>query len=173
MTPMPYSPLHIANGFLERSFGASIPIDHMKMQKLLYFSHGYYLALTEGDPLLSEQFQAWKFGPVLPSVYQRLKRFGARPITEYAEVYDPVFRSEVPAAAPENDPAFVKVREFVWERYGSRESIALSSLTHREGGAWDKTIKGHPGIQGPQISNDDIQEEFSAFIRRPEPAVVA
>jgi uncharacterized phage-associated protein len=159
-----YSPFQIANGFLERGFRDSIPVDHMKVHKLLYLAHGYYIART-GDPLLNELFQAWKLGPVIPSVYHRLKKFGAASITEYAAVYDPKLGATVPAAAPEGDFEYEKVREFVWTNYGNRESIALSKLTHRLGGAWQQAIQANPGIQGPPMLNESIKEEFRPFVR--------
>lgn len=43
-------------------------ISNPKLQKLLYFSWiSYYKA--HGIHLFEEEFQAWKFGPVVPSVY--------------------------------------------------------------------------------------------------------
>jgi uncharacterized phage-associated protein len=163
--PMAYTPIQIANGFLERGFGESVIVDHMKIQKLLFFAHGYYLARTD-NPLIDENFQAWTFGPVVPSVYQRLKNFGARPITEFAQSYDAHFRAWVPAVAPESDDVFERVRQFVWEQYGRRPSTELSKLTHHAGGAWDKTIKANPNVMGPIIENDAIKEEFLPLVKR-------
>jgi uncharacterized phage-associated protein len=165
-----YAPASIANGFLELGFRDGIAVDPMKIQKLSFFAQGYYLASTD-DPLLNEQFQAWKFGPVLPTIYQRLKRFGGGAITEYAEIYDPILQASRPAAPPEDDPVFVKVRDYVWQTYGKWESTALSRLTHKEGGAWDKTRKANPGIEGPQIANADIRSDFLPLVKKPEPAV--
>jgi uncharacterized phage-associated protein len=168
---MPYTPFQIANGFLERGFRDSISVDHMKVHKLLYISHGYFIART-GEPLLNELFQAWKLGPVIPSVYHRLKKYGAAPITEYAEAYDARIGATVPIAAPEGDAEYEKVREFVWSHYGTRESMALSRLTHRDGGAWERAINDNPGIQGPPILNEAIREEFAPFVR-PRPVEAA
>lgn len=164
-----YDPAAIANGFLEFGFRDGIPVDPMKIQKLSYFAHGYYLATTR-EPLVNEPFQAWKLGPVIPSLYQRMKKFGAAPISEYGVVYDYTINRLRPAAPPENDPHFQSVREFVWSEYGKRESTTLSALTHRRGGAWAKTIEANPGIQGPQIRDADIIEEFAPLIAPPAEA---
>ncbi len=158
-----YEPAAVANGFLELGFRESLGVDPMKVQKLLYFAQGYYIALT-GRPLLNEQFQAWKFGPVLPSMYHRLKKFGGGNINEYAEVYDHSLQRFRPAAPPEQDETFLKVRDFVWSQYGKWESVALSNLTHIENGAWHRTRKAHPNIQGPQISNEDIATDFRPLV---------
>lgn len=163
-----YDPAAVANGFLELGFRESVPIDPMKIQKLCFFAHGYYLASTR-EPLVNERFQAWKLGPVLPSLYQRMKKFKASPITEYGEVYDYALSRWRPAAPPEQDEHYQRVRQFVWNTYGKRESITLSSLTHREGGAWANTIRLNRGIQGPQISDEAVIEEFLPLVTPPAP----
>lgn len=40
---VPYTPLAVANCFLEK-FGENGGIEHMKLQKLVYFSYGWWLA---------------------------------------------------------------------------------------------------------------------------------
>lgn len=158
-----YDPAAVANGFLEMGFRDSVAVDPMKIQKLTFFAHGYYLALT-GEPLVREPFQAWKLGPVLPSLYRAMKQYRSSPITDYAYVYDYKLDKAVPAAPPEPDADFIKVRDFVWNSYGKRESITLSNLTHRKDGAWAKTLTANPGIEGPQIPNDFIRKEFDSLV---------
>ena len=75
----PYRACAIANYFLERA--EREPITQMKVQKLVYFAHGWHLGITQ-KPLINEQVEAWPYGPVIPSLYQDLKRWGADPITE-------------------------------------------------------------------------------------------
>jgi hypothetical protein len=48
----------------------------MKLQKLIYLAHGYYFAVT-GCPLVGEQFEAWQFGPVSPTIYHEFNRFSS------------------------------------------------------------------------------------------------
>jgi len=43
-------------------------ITNMKVQKLLYYVQGCHLGLY-GTPAFAGEFQAWKYGPVEPSVY--------------------------------------------------------------------------------------------------------
>jgi len=43
--PAPYSPIAIANNFVEQ-FGGVTGIEHMKLQKLVYCSYGWMLALN-------------------------------------------------------------------------------------------------------------------------------
>jgi uncharacterized phage-associated protein len=92
----PYSPIAVANRFLQLSFAEKRPIDHMKLQKLVFFAHGYYLAaskLEAGDPvpLVDEYFEAWPYGPVSPRLYEEFKEFGRREITRLGFVFDSAF----------------------------------------------------------------------------------
>lgn len=160
---MPYSPVSVANGVLELGFRDGIPVDPMKVQKLLYFMHGYYLASTD-QPLFDELFQAWKLGPVLPSIYHWLKRYGGNPVREYGTLYQPNAGRHVPAVQPSFDNNYIAVRDYVWKQYGQWESMALSSFTHLQGQAWDRTLKAVVGILGPQIQNEEIKNDFRPLI---------
>jgi len=159
---MPYNPLSISNGFLELGFRDGVPVDPMKAQKLSFFAHGYYLA-SSGVPLIEGSFQAWPFGPVNPTIYEAFKHYGAAPITDYAKTYSDIQRAYVPAAAPENDPRYISIRDFVWRQYGQMPSIGLSDMTHRENGAWDKTWRASSSRSSP-ISNELIREEFAPLV---------
>ena len=47
----------------------------MKVQKLVYFAHGWHLGITK-KPLINEQVEAWPYGAVIPSLYDYLKQWG-------------------------------------------------------------------------------------------------
>src|SRR5690348_2726800 len=84
---MPYDPRAVANYFLDLASVDGESISPLKLQKLLYFGHGWHLAIT-GEPLLSERIRAWKYGPVVESIYYQFRRFGNRPITTRAGELD-------------------------------------------------------------------------------------
>jgi uncharacterized phage-associated protein len=162
-----YSAAPIANGFLEWGFRDGIRIDPMKIQKLCYFANGYYLAAERGlAALVAEQFEAWAFGPVLPSLYHSAKRYRRRPITEYIHTYDFEQGDFIPAPAPEDDQLYTRVRERVWEYYGKSPAIILSNLTHQEGGAWARAIREKHGARSAVIPKEYIVEEFDQLVIR-------
>ncbi|MCQ2070885.1 MAG: DUF4065 domain-containing protein [archaeon] len=51
----------------------------MKIQKLLYFAWIEYYKVY-GESLFDDRFYAWRYGPVVESVYQEYKSFSAAPI---------------------------------------------------------------------------------------------
>ena len=62
-----HSSLAIANEFIRRSLAApEIELTQMKLQKLVYFAHGWNLVASDGDPLVEDEVQAWDYGPVFP-----------------------------------------------------------------------------------------------------------
>ena len=49
-------------------------ISNLKLQKLLYYAQGCYLAI-KGKPLFFEKILAWAHGPVVNEVYQEYKHY--------------------------------------------------------------------------------------------------
>ena len=56
----------------------------LKLQQLLYLIAKHYADENAGASLLNERFQKWKYGPVVPSVYEEFKNYGNKPIAELA-----------------------------------------------------------------------------------------
>ena len=42
-----------------------IGVDHLKLQKLVYYAQGFHLG-NEREPLFNEGLHAWQYGPVCP-----------------------------------------------------------------------------------------------------------
>ncbi|MGN6477898.1 MAG: Panacea domain-containing protein, partial [Flavipsychrobacter sp.] len=58
----------IAYAFVIKGIEEGNPVTQMKLQKLVYFANGIYLAQGYG-PLIKESFQSWEYGPVVPEIY--------------------------------------------------------------------------------------------------------
>lgn len=163
----PYSAAAIANWFLERAERDGASLDPMKLQKLIYFAHGWYLALT-GKPLIEEHPEAWDYGPVIPSIYHEFKKFGRNPITKRASVLSFPTRSlkDILGArfltpdVEKGDSETQKFLERIWEVYGQLTAIQLSNMTHDTNGAWHKARQMSKGRQGFDIPDDLIKGEF-------------
>jgi uncharacterized phage-associated protein len=138
----------VANTLLALGSRDGTPIDPMKIQKLVYLSHGWNLAFY-GTALISQPVEAWRYGPVVPDLYQEFREFRAGAITRSAK------------AAGHLIPQNQNLVESVWATYKDYSAVQLSMLTHEPGGAWDITVKSMGGLWGsPIIPNALITEEF-------------
>jgi len=74
-----YNPLAVANYFIYKSIDEGVSITPMKVLKLVYIAHGWHLGIRK-EPLITEQTEAWKYGPVVESVYIAFKKYGKNDI---------------------------------------------------------------------------------------------
>ena len=73
---MPYDAATVANRFIELAESDSgRRLTPMQLIKLTYIAHGFSLAI-KNRPLLDESVEAWRYGPVIPSLYRKLKSYG-------------------------------------------------------------------------------------------------
>lgn len=163
---MSYDAKAIANYFLELAKMKKEAMDLMKLQKLIYFAHGFYLAIKK-EPLLDEQIEAWQYGPVIPSIYHEFKEFGNRPITRPATEFDATQFCFYAYPLP-TDNLTKRLLEKVWEVYGVYTGIQLANMTHLPGSPWDKIYKkyNHNIPKGTDIPEDIIKEYFYPFLQK-------
>ncbi|HEY3991122.1 MAG TPA: type II toxin-antitoxin system antitoxin SocA domain-containing protein [Acidobacteriaceae bacterium] len=166
---MPFDPRAVANRLLDLARERQLSIDPMKVQKLIYYAHGWYLALT-GRPLLDRSVEAWQYGPVLPDVYRAFQDFGAEPITEparYATVDGNKLvlrRYKLPARDPEVDYADRVLRRIL-EQYGGYSAIELSMMTHAPGTPWAEAWSENPGKRYIPIPDAEIETWFKSVLK--------
>lgn len=140
----------LCNTIIKRSFDEKISVSPMKLQKLIYFIYRDYLIKTN-RPLFAESFQAWKYGPVLESVYDEFKSFKSNRITRFAKTAN----GDVYVINEISEPELCSVINEVWNRYKNYDGITLSRITHQKGGAWRKAFENCL----PILNIDDIKED--------------
>jgi len=66
----------VANAFLliDNDNDECDGISNLKLQKLVYYAQGFYLALF-GEALFDNEIEAWAHGPVTPALYHEYKGF--------------------------------------------------------------------------------------------------
>jgi len=165
---MPFSATAVANDFLKIASDNASPLTSMKLQKLVYFSHGWSLALA-GDPLIFNRIEAWDYGPVIPDLYQDFKRYGNEPIAKPVQEWT-IRDRKIVLITPtvENcprDPERIgaqKIIERVWQQYGKFTAARLSNATHAEGTPWAQVYK--PGQRNILIPNTIIKAYFETLV---------
>ncbi|MDR3228839.1 MAG: DUF4065 domain-containing protein [Puniceicoccales bacterium] len=130
-----YTALTVANTFIGLAKSEGWALTNMQVQKLVFLAHGFHMAHPwfKREALVSEPVEAWRWGPVFPSLYTKLKEFGGQPIREPI----PAKRGEQPSAVPDTDPAYALIKA-VWKAYGKFNGIQLSRMTHLPGSPWQQ-----------------------------------
>lgn len=99
-------------------------IDEMKLHKLLYFAQKESM-VRYNEPLFNENFEAWKYGPVLKSIRSYYKN----------HLFPDFFEAL--------DNKIEEIIAYVLEKYGIMSSWALSDISHEEI-CWNNARKGLP-----------------------------
>ena len=110
----------VAEGFLAFCSEHGDYLCNLKLQKLLYYAQGWYLAFND-KPLYDDDICAWIHGPVVPTVYNHYKAHSWQPL--------PGLPIENYNSLPNDVQEHI---EEVWSAYGWMSSYDLEMLTHTE-----------------------------------------
>lgn len=122
------------------------PVSNLKLQKLLYYSQAWHLALLK-QALFEEDIEAWVHGPVVPKLFRK---------------YRDCKWSPIPDPGVNNAPPFVAHLEEVWRVYGNLRAFDLERLTHSED-PWKNARNGLPpdASCNKVITKPSMQEYYS------------
>jgi len=148
-----YDSRQIANWFIERAERERMSLSIMKLIKIVYMAHGWCMAALN-RPLISDEVQAWEYGPVIPEIYYAFRKNGIHelsPLTIYEE-------------ERELEPRIEQLLGEVWNIYKKRSALELSNLTHITGGPWDQAYV--PNRRFNVIPNDSIAKHYRAKLKK-------
>lgn len=173
---MSFQAVAVSNHLVALAHQHGEAVTPLKLQKLVYFAHGWYLALKE-QPLLKERVQAWKYGPVVPELYHALKVSGGGAVSGPATMLTIERESngelcvrrttpDIADGAAENDVEFTKaLLHKIWDVYGNYSATVLSNATHAPGTAWSVTWDAAKGARNVVIPDDLIKADFVKLIK--------
>lgn len=107
--------------------GEDDPMTNLKLNKLLYYAQGTYLARA-GVPLFEDAIEAWQLGPVVADIYHRYKVCGRNPIAPS--------RDDIDCACFTDDE--LETLYDVMREMGRYTGSALVAFTHKEGTPWSQ-----------------------------------
>jgi len=122
-------------------------ITNLKLQKVLYFAQAYYLANFK-KPLFKESIEAWKYGPVVPSLYHKLKRYKS----------DSIITEKDESSISEEDK---NILQQVWNIFGGYSTSRLVDIVHAHT-PWKESFESDNKI----ISNKAIKEYYSPLLSK-------
>jgi uncharacterized phage-associated protein len=153
---MAYDAATVANRFIELAAAQNKKLTPMQLIKLSYIAHGFSLAIQK-RPLIDEAVEAWKYGPVIPSLYKRLKKYGSSSVAEPVSVWS---FGEAEKLA-DDDRQLV---DLVYGKYGHFTGVQLSHLTHRPGTPWAETYE--PNTYSVDIDDAVIRTHYATLLSR-------
>ena len=142
-----HSAASIAAYILGQSAKLNRSITPLKLLKLAYIAHGWMLGMC-GRPLIKDEIEAWKYGPVIPSLYHSIKDFrGSQvPVDHFSSAADVQF-----------DAQEESILQQVTQKYGQFTAIQLSQLTHQDESPWDRV---YYNVTGSRIIPNDLIENY-------------
>ena len=144
----------IANRFLDLAEREGARLTPMQLIKLVYIAHGWSLGLF-GRPLVRDRIEAWQYGPVLPKLYEEVRAFRGEPVTE-------LLSAPLGEALSQEDDDLLRD---VFRRYGPKDGVELSRLTHAPGTPWSRTYR--PGSFGNVIPEAAIKAYYQHLADSP------
>ncbi|MBU2588766.1 MAG: DUF4065 domain-containing protein [Alphaproteobacteria bacterium] len=146
----------VANRFITLANAKGDALTPMQILKLVYMAHGWMLGLV-GRPLIKEEVEAWQYGPVIPKLYNAIRRYKSQPVSEAIQ--------GLPDDLAEDETHII---DQVYKIYGKRSGPALSRLTHKPDSPWAKVYR--PGSFGLEIPNDLIEDHYAMLAKRAQEA---
>jgi uncharacterized phage-associated protein len=164
------SAVQVANTFLLLGWkDRSVPvIDQMKLEKLLFYSQAWYLAMYD-SPLFAEDFEAWPLGPVVRNVYVQTEFFGRDEVTALLTLQpftDHHYQFLAPAIA-DDDALHVEFVHSMWESHKNYSGVQLSNAAHLPGEPWTLIKEAYGSLDSkPIIPNDLIASVYKKKLER-------
>ena len=154
MKPATFTATQIASYFINKANIQLVDddwaegISNLKLQKILYFAQAADICLND-RLLFADKIEAWKYGPVVPSVYHQYKSFNNLPITKAEEAEPPIDG---------------ELREFLdktWDVFGKYSAGQLVELTHQHK-PWKEAFEGTDKVIKPEALKEYYSDIFIA-----------
>ena len=125
---------------------------NLELQKILYLAHMVHEG-THERPLVNGDFEAWELGPVHPTLYHHVKRYGSDPVGRIRCSEDPLPKGTEKSALEET-----------YDALASKTGSQLVAITHWDSGAWARNYV--PGERRRKIPLQHIRDEYNARVRK-------
>ena len=120
-------------------------LDPLQLNKLCYLVNGFTLQERD-DPAFYNKVEAWKYGPVIPAVYQMYKVYENNPITQLDMCRTSIDNHTEVSKRWEDlirviGKNIASIASGVLEVYGKYSGNELVDMTHRSNTPWKKAYK--------------------------------
>ena len=144
--------IHVLRAAKHLGLQSNWKYSNLEYQKVIYIAHMFHLG-AENEPLVSGEFEAWKYGPVHPELYRYLKVYGPLPVPRTFALFGQVRNLREGSESWWLDDAV--------EAFPPGSGARLVAITHREESAWTKHYEENRA--GVVIPAESIIEEYEAL----------
>lgn len=137
------SALELSKYIISACSSDNMPISNLQLQKILYIIQSEFL--KKNKEAFPDEFEAWQFGPVIPSVYRQYCGFGGRSIKM---TYD-IALNEYHSDEKNLITRIIRINR-------EKKPWDLVRETHQKGKAWDITYRKYGNARG-KIPKDLIK----------------
>lgn len=149
--------IKFAKHFVDRANSKTNPcgdMDLMKVMSMVYIAHGWMMGVY-GKPLVSEDVEARKHGPVIPELWRDLKGFGREHIPSLSNDYELRLNND------EED-----IIGQVYANYREFTTGQLLMITRGKGTPWRRTVNALGFGPGKVIPNGWVCSHYSKLMRK-------
>lgn len=136
---------------------SKVKCTHLKLEKLVYLCFAEYLC-QYGRELYIDRIYAYRYGPVVESVYEKYKGYGYKEIDDTdidaTDIFEMPSRSRILFA--EEGISKIKSIDDTLEKYGVLSAGDLVDLTHKIDTPW--FLSGEGKLNNKIIKNDIIKK---------------
>lgn len=151
---MSYDARAVANFLIQKSFDDKKLFTPLQVIKIVYYGQGWSLAVSKRK-LFFQDIEAWKFGPVVPDVYHRLKQYVDQAVTE-----------TIPGHQPQFDGNDEKLIGDIYNLYGVFGGLKLLRMTHAPDTPWFRVWNNPDRVSDREVIPIDlIREHFAKKLR--------
>jgi len=148
----------IANRFLDLGIANDQIIQQMRLQKLVFFAHGWHLAIYDSE-FTTDKPEAWELGPIYVSLFVATSIYGCQPIKDRL----------LPAGEDRINATQDSLIKRVFEVYRGLNEFELVAQTHKRNSPWHQVYSKH-GEKRCVIPPRSIKEHFFAIGQEGNPA---
>lgn len=157
------SALWIADYITALGKGKLLPLHIMMMT---YMAHGYTLAITKHN-LIHDNVEAWKYGPIYPTVYEAVSNYNDKPVKKLYFSNILLTSPEIEKVIKELEVVFSKqeieiISEIVnnYKDYTGGEIIALM---RKDGTPWEKYY--NENYMHTHIPNHETKKYYKKLVK--------
>lgn len=123
---------------------SKVSCSHLKLEKLSYLCYADYLC-ESGKRLFRDRIYAFKYGPIVESVYDKYKKYGSLEINEDNEIIEKQEELRLPSEsrilfAEDGVKKVFSINETL-KKYGDLSASKLVKITHTKDSPWDKAYR--------------------------------